>query len=103
MIINPASLVSGASIFYSYWSTPADLSGASETSPVPDPNYLVCSAAAKLMALDEDRRAADYQGEADKILGGMLRNEVVKGEAYDNRTKTIEETTYGFRLGRDKM
>ena len=43
----------------------------------------------------------DPGAEADKILGGMLRNEVVKGEAYDNRTKTIEETTYGFRLGRD--
>jgi len=101
LVVHPASLISGASIFYSYYSTPTDLATVTDVSPIPDPNYLIQAAAAKLFAIDEDQRTVLAQREADSILKRMLESENTKGEGYQDRVKTVEERRYNFRWGRN--
>lgn len=101
MIVHPASLVSGASIYYSYYSSPASLVSTADVSPVPDPNYLVQATLAKLWLIDEDPRVQIAQAEASRILERMLVAENTRGEAYWDRIKTIDETRRNFAWGRD--
>lgn len=101
LVINPPSLVSGASIYYSYYETPTDLATTTDTSPIPDSNYLVEKTLAELLAIDDDKRSIIAEQRASQILEQLLSSENVKGEAYWDRIKTTEELRYNFKWGRN--
>lgn len=99
--INPGTHGSGASIFYSYWSSPASLCSPADVSMCPDPSYIVQRAIAYKWEANDDGRFVQAKAEAQKILSRMLEFEVSKGYSYDDRIKPYEETRYGFKIGRD--
>lgn len=101
MIVHPPSVASGASIFYSYWATPSSLASPTDVTIVPDPNYLVYATVARLSALDNDSRADVMRMEAERILIKMEGQQNVRGYAYWDRVKTMEETRHGFRWGKN--
>lgn len=101
LVINPGTHGSGASIFYSYWSSPASLCSPTDVSMCPDPSYLIQRSVAYLWEARDDGRFPQAKAESEKILTRMLENEVTKGHSYDDRVKTYEESRYGFRLGRN--
>ena len=94
---------SGASIFISYYSVPNSLVSPADISPVPDPQYLVKRSVALLLESREDPRFPSAKVEAEKILQRMLKRELTPTEADNDlsRVRTVEETRYGFRIGRD--
>jgi len=102
LIVNPPLTASGASIYIPYVSKPDDLSSASDVSPCPNPEFLVQRAAAILWESREDARFPQAKAQADKILARMLEFEnTFFDQAERRRVKTVEETRYSFRLGRD--
>ena len=94
---------SGASIFFSYFSTPNSLVSATDVSPIPDAEYLVKRATALLLESREDPRYPSAKVESEKVLQRMLKRETTPTEAENDnsRVRTVEETKYGFRIGRD--
>lgn len=101
MVINPGTHGSGASIFYSYWSTGASLASPADVSLCPDPAFLVQRSVAYIWEARDDGRYVGAKAEAERILSRMLEFEETKGHSYDSRIQTIEESRYGFRVGRD--
>lgn len=101
LVVNPGTHGSGASIFYSYWSSPASLASPTDVSMCPDPAYLVQRTVSYLWEARDDGRFPQSKAESEKILSRMLESEVTKGHSYDDRIKTQEETSFGFRIGRD--
>src|SRR4030042_457094 len=73
--INPTPTSGPTIMTYAYYKDPADMSTASSTSPVPNPFFLVQSAYARLLELDEDQRFPQAKAEAEAILMQMLENE----------------------------
>lgn len=101
MVVNPASHGSGASIYYSYWAEAPSLASGDNVSLCPDPNYLVQKSVAYLWEARDDGRFPQAKAEAEKILSRMLEFEVSRGYSYDDRVDTVENSRYGFRIGRD--
>jgi len=107
MVVNPSTssgnLASGASIFVSYYATANSLVSPADVTPVPDINYLVHKALAQRLFSADDPRYSISQAESEKILARMLEREAVHSEAADDysRIRTVEETRYGFRIGRN--
>jgi len=101
MIVHPPSLISGASIFYSYYATPSSLATQTDTVACPDPNYLVYATLTRLLGLDEDGRADLMRLEAERILLKMEEQQNIKGQGFWDRVKTSEEVRHTFRWGRD--
>jgi len=101
MVVNPGTHGSGASIYYSYWSTAASLVSGDNVSMCPDPNYLSQRTVAYVWEARDDGRFPQAKAEADKILARMLEFEQTKGYSYDDRIQTYEEARYGFRIGKD--
>jgi len=101
MVVNPASHGSGASISYSYWANAGTLASPADVSMCPDPSYLVQRSVAYLWEARDDGRFPQAKAEAEKILQRMLEFEVTKGHSYDDGVQTVEESKWGFRLGRD--
>jgi len=102
LIVNPYDeLVSGASIFVSYWRSPASLVSPADVVDCPNPEYLVKRTIAYVWEAREDERYLQAQAEASRILGNLIEMEQSKGYAYDSKIQTVEENKYGFRLGRD--
>lgn len=101
LILHPGSLVSGASIYYNYWSGGATLASPTDVSMCPDPEYLVNESVAQLWESREDPRYPEMKSEADRRLAQMLENDMVKGFGYDNKADVPEETKYSMRWGRD--
>lgn len=73
--INPAPTSGPTVMTYTYYEYPSELSTASSTSPCQNPYYLVQSAYARTLELDEDKRFPPAKAEAEAILQQMLENE----------------------------
>lgn len=106
MTINPTTasghLTSGASIFVSYYSAPASLASPADSVSCPNPDYLIQGVIADIWEAREDSRYQQAKIEANLILKNMLEFETTPSiAAADDRVKTIEETKYSFRIGRD--
>ncbi len=95
-------VASGASVFVSYYASAVSLVTGSDVSMCPNPDYLVVRAKTYLWEAREDARFQTAKQEAEKILQRMLEFENVHSEASTNdRVRTVEETRYGFRIGRN--
>lgn len=102
LIVHPALTASGASIYIPYVFTPADLSSATDVSPCANPEFLVQRAASLLWESREDARFPQAKAQADKILARMLEFETsFFDQAERRRVKTVEETRYSFKWGRN--
>jgi hypothetical protein len=102
LIIHAGSLSSGASVQFTYYSSPVSLSSAGSLTQCPDGTYLIQRALYYLYKGREDGRFPEAKKEADKILARMIENQNTLGLAHeDNRIPRWEETHYSFRLGRD--
>ena len=102
MFIHTNALVSGASVQFIYWKSPATLSSATDISDCPDPTFLVQRALYLLYKGREDGRFPEAKVEADRILARMIENENSLGLAYeDRRVPNQLEEKYNFRIGRD--
>ena len=95
------TLASGASLKVPYYRSPVSL--ATTTIPdVPNPDYLIHRTVAYVWESKEDVRFPSAKAEAEKILQNMLEFEQVPNRASDfDRVKTVEETRYSYRWGRD--
>lgn len=95
-------LVSGASIFVSYFKSPASLISPANVVTCPNPEYLVKGVIADVWKAREDARAELQDVEADQVLANMLEFEFTPSEAanYD-RVKSVEVTRHNYRWGRD--
>lgn len=101
MIVH-SSIVSGASIYFAYYSSPASLASPVDVADIPDPTYLAQRALYYIYKSTEDGRFIDALSMSDEILRRMIENEVSRGVGYQNdRVKTHLETKHGFRIGRD--
>jgi len=102
LIVNPPSIVSGASIFVPYQSIPTSLASPTDVSVCPNPDFLVQRAIAYLYEAREDARFPTAKAEADKILARMLEFENTYSDgSVDYRIRTNEEKRYNFRWGRN--
>jgi len=107
MVVNSGNsdrqLISGASIFVSYYAAAGSLVSGSDSSMIPDPNYLVQRSAAFLWESTGDDRFPQAKAEAEKILQRLLQRENVFSEAANDasRVRTVEETRNSFRIGKD--
>lgn len=106
MKVNPGvtsgHLASGASIYVPYYSFPTSLASPVDSVACPNPDYLVQGVIADTWEAREDARFQQAKVEANLILQNMLEKEFTHSEASaDDRVKTVEQTRYGFRLGRD--
>lgn len=97
-----ATLGSGTSVSIPYYASAGSLATSSDISMVPNADYLVRRAVAYLWEAREDARFPQMKQEAERILANMLERENVHGEASTfDRVRTVEETRYNFRMGRD--
>lgn len=96
-----ATLTSGASVKVPYYRSPISLATSSDISDVPNSDYLVQRTIAWIWESREDARFQIAKAEAERILSNMIEYEQVFGAAYDDRVKTVEETKFSFRIGRD--
>lgn len=101
LVLNPGSLISGASIFYNYWAHAGTLASPANVSMCPDPEYLVSEAIAQLWESREDPRYPEMKMEADRRLGQMIENRNVRGFGYDNKADVPEDAKHSFRWGRN--
>jgi hypothetical protein len=106
-VFNPGTsggqFTSGASIFISYYAEPASLASPTDVSKCPDADFLTQRSIAYLLEARQDPRFQIAKLDAEKSLQRMLERENTHSEANDDksRIKTVEETRYGFRIGRD--
>jgi len=101
MVVNPATFISGASVFIPYYRSPDSLVSGSDISLCPNPNYLVQQALYYYFQANEDERFQDARAEAERILATMLEFENVKGKGYHNEVLNTDESEKSFRWGRD--
>lgn len=106
MVVNPQTtsgfMASGASICVKYFATPASHASPTDAVVCPNPDYLVQGVVADVWEAREDARFQQAKVEANRILQNMIEFETTPSQASANdRVKTVEETKYGFRLGRD--
>ena len=96
-----SSLDSGASVQFTYWSSPQSLASASNLSACPDPTFLVQRALYYLYKGREDGRFPEAKVESDRILARMIENENSRGLADNRRGISNWLDEGGFRIGRD--
>lgn len=102
LYIHSNQLVSGASIQFTYWATPASLASATNLTECPDPTFLIQRSLYYIYKGREDGRFPEAKVESEKILARMIENENTLGQAHsDNRVHNWNETRFGFRVGRD--
>jgi|GEM_PF-2212589 len=107
MVINSGNsngqLPSGASIRIPYYSAGSSLISGCDVSMIPNADYLVTSGVATLWEAREDERFPQAKAEAERILQRLLERENVFSEANNDasQVRTVEETKYNFRLGRN--
>jgi len=95
-------LISGASIKIPYYRTPTSLVTTTDIPTIPNADYLVERTKAYIWEDREDARYLTAKRDAEKILETMLEFEQVPNQASDwDRVKSVNETRYKFRLGRD--
>lgn len=96
------TLASGTSVTVPYYASAGSLSTSSDISMVPNADYLVKRAVAYVLEAREDGKFPQMKQEAERILSNMLERENVHGEASTfDRVRTVEETRFNFRMGRD--
>lgn len=96
------TLLSGASVQYPYWASPATLSAATDLTECPDPTFLVQRGLYYLYKGREDGRFPEAKVESDRVLARMIENENTLGQAHsDNRVHNWNQSRYGYRIGRD--
>jgi hypothetical protein len=102
MYIHAGTLASGASVQFTYYSSPATVSSASDLIPLPDPTYVVQRSLYYLLKSREDGRFPEAKTESDRILARMIEHENTLGQAAtDNRVSVFPETYKTWRVGRD--
>ena len=96
------SLVSGASVQFTYYSSPASLASAANEVVMPDPTYLVQRSLYYLLKSREDGRFPEAKTEADRILARMIENENTLGRSSADRRVSVGSENYKtWRVGRD--
>ncbi len=96
------TLVSGASVQFTYYASHPTLSSASDLVTIPDPTYLVQRSLYYLLKSREDGRFPEAKVESDRILARMIENENTLGQSsLDRRVSVGPENYKGWRVGRD--
>ena len=102
MIIMGGTLSSGASVQFTYFSTPASLATGTHLTACPDPNFLVQRTLYYWYKAREDGRFQEARTEADRVLARLIENENTPGRSDTaNRVPTWNQSRYSFRIGRD--
>jgi hypothetical protein len=102
MYIHSNTLASGASVQFTYYTSPASLASPTQISEIPDPTYLVQRSLYYLYKGREDSRFPEAKVEADRILARMIENENVKGVgSSERRVSKFTHSYRGWRIGRD--
>lgn len=101
LYVHPASLVSGASVFIPYWRSPASLVSPANIVDCPNADYMVRRITGLVWEAREDNRFQQANAEAARILSNLLEYENAHGVAYNDVIPSVEESKFGFRLGRD--
>lgn len=100
MYINGGTLVSGASVQFSYYAFPATLATTTQVAEVPDPTFLVQRTLYYLYKVAEDARFPEAKQESDRILARMIENENVKGWGNSERSVKVFKHPYrNWRVG----
>ena len=96
------TLVSGASVKVPYYMSAQSLASPANIAEIPNPEYLVKRSIAYIWETSEDPRFPQAKAEAEKILQNMINYENVFSEASSfGSVKTVDESKYNFRFGRD--
>lgn len=101
LVVNPGTLVSGASIMIPYWRSIASLASPTDKIEVPNGEYMVERIIAYIWEASEDSRYPGAKATSQQILANLLEFENSKGEADANTIQTIEEAKFNFRIGRN--
>jgi hypothetical protein len=106
MIVNPGTdngfMASGASIKVPYYAVPTSHASPANNVTCPNPEYLVYGVIEDVFMAREDARSELARFKAETILANMLEKETTPSvAAYDNEVKTVEQTRFAFRIGRD--
>lgn len=102
MYINASTLSSGASVQFTYYTSPVSLVSAGSLCECPDPTYLVQRSLYYIYKSREDGRFPEAKVEADKILARMVESENSKGISHADRyVHNFLDSTYKHRIGRD--
>lgn len=102
MRVYGVSLNSGASVKLPYFSVPQSLASPTNIIPVPNTNFILKRTLAYWWEAREDARFPSAKAESQQILQNMIEFENIFPQGADNsQVKTVEQTTYRFRVGRD--
>ena len=102
MYIHAGTLASGASVQFTYYSSPASLATSNTEIICPDPTFIVQRSLYYLYKGREDGRFPEAKVESEKILARMIENENALGLAYVDRSVSVGKPGYkSFRIGRD--
>lgn len=100
MYIHAGTLVSGASVHFTYWAYPASLASASNVAEIPDASYLVQKTLYYIYKGREDGRFPEAKVEADRILARMIENQNSRGMASTDRRVGVYQDPYKtWRVG----
>lgn len=99
-IWSPGTLVSGASLFFPYYSYPTSLVSPTDSTPIQHPDFLAQRAASMIWESRGDSRFQIAESRAREMLLQMIDNEESKGLALDYTVQTPEQRS-NFRIGRD--
>ena len=102
MYIHGGALSSGASVQFTYYSSPQSLASATNIVPMPDATYLVQRSLYYIYKGREDGRFPEAKTEADRILARMIENENTLPSSDVNRGISVYPENYkNWRVGRD--
>lgn len=102
MYISAGTLVSGASVQFTYYSYPATLASASQVTEIPDPTFLTQRSLYYILKGREDARFPEAKVESDRILARMIENQNTRGVGNPDRRAGVGVDPYtGWRVGRD--
>lgn len=97
-----ATLVSGASTKVPYFRSPVSLVSPANIPDCNNTDYLVQRTIAFIWEAAEDARFPQAKAQSEKILQNLIEYENVFGRGADwDHVKSVEQTRYSFRLGRD--
>ena len=91
---------SNVSVSVRYFSRPTALTTTTFISPCPNPNFLVASAAAKILKNRGDSKFTLFEQEANLLLARMLESETTKLDQFDNSVRD-HLSKMGYRPGED--
>lgn len=95
-------LISGASIRIPYYRSPASLATTTDIPTVPNADFLIERVKAYIWEDREDARYKTAKFDSEKILQNLIEFEETPNRASDwDRVKSVNQTLYKFRLGRD--